>query len=161
LIHQNNAGIDQRPEINHDVALPFEFPCLQAIRKRNEATVSEWNYKVLKETCEICLSAKNAEEKLLFYERRKNMQTKQPMQKQDMLVEVNMKNVALASPYLPCNVLSVYDYLPSSNLNKRVFFFKRVFFKPKNFRAVKKNIVNHRKKNSSVFFKAPTHYAAG
>ena len=45
------------------MALPFEFPCLQAIRKRNEATVSERNYKVFKETCEICPSAKNAKEK--------------------------------------------------------------------------------------------------
>ena len=34
----------------------------------------------------------------------------------------------LATLKLPCNVLSVYDYLSSSNLNKRVFFFKRVFF---------------------------------
>ena len=45
------------------MALPFQFPCLQAIRKRNEATVSERNYRVFKETCEICPSAKNAKEK--------------------------------------------------------------------------------------------------
>ena len=53
----------------------------------------------------------------------------------------------LSSPELPCIVLSVYGYLSSSNLNKRIFFFKRVFFRPKIFRAlrartfVKKNIV--------------------
>jgi len=28
---------------------------------------------------------------------------------------------------LPYNVLSVYDYLSSSNLSKRIFFFKRVY----------------------------------
>jgi hypothetical protein len=63
LIHQDYFGINQRAEIHRGVALPFQLPCLQAIRKRNEATVSEWNYEVLKETCEICPSAKNAREK--------------------------------------------------------------------------------------------------
>jgi hypothetical protein len=63
LIHQDYFGINQRAEIDHGVALPFQFPCLQAIRKRNDATVFEWNYEVLKETCEICPSAKNAKEK--------------------------------------------------------------------------------------------------
>ena len=87
LIHQDYFGINQRAEIDHGVALPFQFPCLQAIRKRNDATVSEWNYEVLKETCEICPSAKNAKEKLLLCERRKNMQ--------------NMQNMFLLLSFLP------------------------------------------------------------
>jgi len=38
---------------------------------------------------------------------------------------------------LPYNVLSVYDYLSSSNLSKRIFFFKRVLFRAKFFRALR------------------------
>ena len=84
------------------MALPFEFPCLQAIRKRNEATVSERNYKVFKETCEICPSAKNAKEKLLLCERRKNvqkMQNMQNMQKQNIIVKLTCKKVVYNIKY--------------------------------------------------------------
>ena len=51
------------------------------------------------------------------------------------LLILTSKKCILSTMYLPCIVLSVYDYLSSLNLNKRVFFFKRVFFRPKIFRA--------------------------
>ena len=48
-------------------------------------------------------------------------------------------NGVLSNTYLPCIVLSVYDFRSSSNLNKRIFF-KRVFFRAKMFSALRARI---------------------
>ena len=49
----------------------------------------------------------------------------------------NEKSGVLSTLYLPCSVLSVYDLVSSSDLKKRIYYFKRVRDGFKIFRALR------------------------